>query len=80
MGFINWMPKSKFKGVATLRFYDFNNKELAQSQPSNVNIHPGQFTNASWTVPLASFPTGTYRADIYLGDAPAWREFFRILS
>jgi S1-C subfamily serine protease len=79
MVFINWMPKTKFKGVATLRFFDVNNKELAQSQPSNVNIHPGQFTSTSWTVPLASFASGTYRADIYLGDAPAWREFFRVL-
>lgn len=77
--FINWMPKAKYKGVATLRFYDVVNKELAQSQPSNVNIRPGQFTSTSWTVPLVSFPAGTYRADVYLGDAPAWREFFRVI-
>jgi S1-C subfamily serine protease len=79
MVFINWMPKAKYKGVATLRFYDASNKELAQSRPLNVNIHPGQFTSSSWTVPLTSFPAGAYRADVYLGDVPAWREFFRVL-
>jgi hypothetical protein len=79
MVFIDWMPKAKYKGVATLRFYDVNIKELAQSQPLNVNIRPGQFTSTSWTVPLVSFPAGTYRADVYLGDAPAWREFFRVI-
>ena len=79
MVFINWTPKTKYKGVATLRFYDVNNKELAQSQPTNVNIRPGQFTSTSWTVPLSSFAAGTYRADICLGDAPAWREYFRVV-
>ena len=77
--FINWMPKTKYKGIATLRFYDVNNKELAQSQPANVNIRPGQFTSTSWTVSLNSFAAGDYRADIYLGDAPAWREYFRLV-
>jgi hypothetical protein len=76
--FINWDPKTKFKGVATLRFYDLDNKEVAQTRPLNISLRPGAFLSNSWTVPLATYSPGTYRVDAYLGDAPAWREYFRV--
>ncbi len=77
--FVNWQPRTKFKGVATLRFYDLDNKKLAEVRPLKVNFRPGDFTSSYWIVSLSAFPAGTYRADISLGDAPAWREFFRVV-
>jgi S1-C subfamily serine protease len=77
--FINWNPKTKFKGVVTLRFYDLDNEELARTKPLNINLRPGAFLSSSWTVPLATYSPGTYRVDAYLGDAPAWREYFRVI-
>jgi len=32
----------------------------------------------TWEMNVASLPPGTYRVDVWLGDAPAWRSFFRI--
>ncbi len=76
--FINWNPKRKYKGVASVHFFDLDNKELAQSSALKVNLQPDNFTRTYWTVPLNTFVPGAYRVDVYLGDAPAWRQYFRI--
>ncbi|MGA8221335.1 MAG: serine protease [Candidatus Acidiferrales bacterium] len=77
--FINWNAKTKLKGVATARFYDLNNRQVGESKPANINVHPDSLSSTYWPVSFADFPPGVYRADVYLGDAPVWREFFRIL-
>jgi S1-C subfamily serine protease len=77
--FVNWQPKTKFKGLVTVRFFDLDNRELGQSPPLKISLQPGNFTSTSWPVPLATFSPGIYRVDVYLGDAPAWREFFRVV-
>jgi hypothetical protein len=77
--FVNWLPKAKFKGVTTVRFFDLDNRELAQSAALKVDLEPSKFVSDYWTTPLATFSPGIYRVDIYLGDAPAWREYFRIV-
>jgi S1-C subfamily serine protease len=77
--FINWDPKIKTSGIATLKFYSLENKQLGETRPLKVNIRPGNFTSSYWTVSIAEFPIGSYRADVCLGDAPVWRQFFRVL-
>lgn len=77
--FVNWLPKAKFKGVTTVRFFDLDNRELAQSKPLKINLEPSKFLSDTWTIPLATFSPGIYRIDLYLGDVPAWREYFRII-
>lgn len=76
--YVNWEPKKKFKGMATARFFDLDNKELGQSPPLKLNLQPGNPVATNWTISLGTFVPGTYRVDVYLGDAPAWREYFRI--
>jgi hypothetical protein len=79
--FVNWDPQVKFKGTTTLRLYDLDNKLIGQAQPLKVSAGPGghSLVSSSWTVPLATLPSGLYRADVSLGDAPVWREFFVVL-
>jgi hypothetical protein len=77
--FISWNPKTKFKGIAVARFYNLDNHEVTESRPVNINIRPDSLPITYWPVQLADFPQGVYRADVYLGESPVWREFFRIL-
>lgn len=76
--FVNWKPKAKYKGTAEVHFFDLENHEFAHTPPLKVNIHPGQIDSAYWTVALKTFSPGIYRADVDLGAAPAWRQFFRV--
>lgn len=77
--FVQWDGKTKIKNIATLRFYGLDNKQLGETRPLKINFRPGNFTSDYWTVPVASLPPATYRADVYLGDAPIWRGYFRIV-
>ena len=77
--FINWNPKTKLKGVAIARFYNLDNHQIAESRPVNINIRPDSLPITYWPVQLVDFGPGVYRADVYLGEFPVWREFFRIL-
>jgi S1-C subfamily serine protease len=78
--FINWDRSASIpKGSATLKIYNLDNKQVGDAQAAAVNVHPKAILNNYWTVPLASFPAGMYRADVYFGDAPVWREYFRVL-
>jgi hypothetical protein len=77
--FVNWVPQKKFKDIATLRFYDIDNHQLSATSPVNVKLRSGNFSGTYWTVPLSGFPAGSYRADVYLGDFPVWRSFFRVI-
>jgi S1-C subfamily serine protease len=78
--FITWDRSASIpKGNATLKIYNLDNKEVGDAQTVAVNVHPKAILNNYWTVPLASWPAGMYRADVYFGDAPVWREYFRVL-
>jgi len=76
--FVNWKGKAKYKGTANVHFFDLESNEIAHTSPLKVNIHPGHIDSAYWTVALKTFSPGIYRVDVDLGDAPAWRQFFRI--
>ncbi|HXZ12032.1 MAG TPA: trypsin-like peptidase domain-containing protein [Candidatus Sulfotelmatobacter sp.] len=77
--FISWQPKPKLKGVAIARFYDLNNRQVGELKPANVNLNPNSLNTTYWPFSVAAFPPGIYRADVFFGDAPVWREFFRVV-
>ena len=77
--FVTWDQKAKIKGLATLKFFSLDNKQLGETRSLKVNVRPGNFASSYWTVPITTFPAGTYRADVNLGDVAVWRQFFRIL-
>lgn len=77
--FINWNLKPKLKGVTTAKFYDLNNHEVGELRPINLNAHPDSLSSTYWPVSFAAFPPGIYRVDVFFGETPVWREFFRII-
>jgi S1-C subfamily serine protease len=76
--FVNWEAKIKYKGTADVHFFDLDNKEIAHTPALKVKIQPGNIDSTYWTIPLKTFAPGIYRVDVNLGDAPAWRQFFRV--
>ena len=77
--FINWNSKDKLKGSALVRFYDLDNRKIAESHSVNVNVRPDAPPSTYWAIPLEQFSPGVYRADVYFGESPVWRKFIRIL-
>lgn len=76
--FIHWNFPGKLTSVASLRIYDLDNKLIVQSASATTKPAAASGSSTYWTLQLASFPPGTYRADVYFGEVPVWREFFRI--
>jgi len=79
--YVLWDAKEKCKGILTMRMFDLDNHQLNRTdtgKPLKLNLHQGQKYVTTWEMNVASLPPGTYRVDVWLGDAPAWRSFFRI--
>src|SRR6267378_5520530 len=43
-----------------------------------LSLRSGETQERIWSFPLASMHPGVYRADVLVGDAVAWREYFRV--
>ena len=77
---ITWNVAEHFDGNASLRVYDENNRLVFDSRPQQTNTPGGgKWVIRVGTIPLDSFPPGTYRVDYVLNDGPAWRSFFRMI-
>ncbi len=75
---VNWQPTSKVKSKAVLRVFNGDNQKVAESKADNLNLSPGNFIESSWDIPLANLTPAIYRVDVFLGDQPVWRDFFRV--
>lgn len=79
--YVLWEGKEKAKGLVTLRLFDLDNHLLNKSwleKPMRFSINRGEQKTTTWQVPTASLPTGVYRIDVWLDDAPAWRTFWKL--
>jgi Trypsin-like peptidase domain len=77
---LTWGPNKKYKGTQQLKIYDMDNRLVAQTQPSKIELQPRATLYSSWKVPLKAFPPGIYRVDILFLDAPQWRGFFKVVN
>jgi hypothetical protein len=71
-------PKEKRKGLVTLRIWDIDNRPLATTKPTKVDLKIGQQQHLNWTVPLTTIAPGVYRLDICLDEDPMWRGYIRV--
>lgn len=79
--YVLWEGKEKAKGLVTLRLFDVDNHLLDKSsleKPTKFSINRGEQKSTTWQVSTASLPTGVYRIDVWLDDAPAWRTFWKL--
>ena len=67
-----------WKNTVQLRIYDVDNRILSNGDPVKLNLRSGETQERIWSFPLTSMHPGIYRADVLVGDAVAWREYFRL--
>jgi S1-C subfamily serine protease len=73
-----WGPSKKLKSTQELRIYDADNRAVARTVSSKLDLQPRVTTYSAWKVPLSSLQPGIYRIDLVVGEQPHWREFFRL--
>lgn len=66
------------KTTAELRVYDVDNRLTSKVEPAKISLRRGESVERYWSFSPSAMRPGIYRADVLLGDAVAWRTFFRI--
>lgn len=66
------------KTTTELRIYDADNRLVSKGEPIKVTLRRGEPLERYWSFSLNVFRPGVYRADLLLGDAVAWRTYFRL--
>jgi S1-C subfamily serine protease len=67
-----------WKSTVQLRIYDVDNHVLTNGDPVKISLRPGETQERIWSFPLTPMHPGVFRADVLVGDAVAWREYFRV--
>ena len=75
-----WNPRTKLRGLLTFRLYDIANHMLVESQASKFKGDAGQYLTSKWGFSISDLKLSEYRVDAFLGDAPVWRGFFRVVE
>jgi hypothetical protein len=76
--FVSWDPKEKKDALTWFEVYDAENKKLGKGDPSKMKLRPGTLVFSGWTMNVGTLPPGSYRVDLVVDDAPAWRGYLRI--
>jgi hypothetical protein len=77
--FIDWQPKEKIKGAATLRIYDLAGRLLIESKPAKLDVKPGPNSSYRWwKADISSLKPAIYRVDVLIDSSPIWRAFFKV--
>lgn len=66
------------KTTTELRLYDVDNHLVSKGEPIKINLRHGEALERYWSFPLNVLRPGVYRTDVLLGDAVAWRTYFRL--
>lgn len=75
---ITWTPTAKIKSTSQFEVYDLDNHLVGQTRLQKISLEPRVTAYSAVKIALSSLRPGTYRIDLLLGDAPEWREFFRV--
>lgn len=75
---LTWNPRRKGKFMHALRIYNLDNQLMFESKSTKISFSPNEMKYSSWKITFTDVPSGIYRAEVVLDNAPAWRTFFRI--
>jgi len=78
--FVQWDPKEKKDALVWFEIADADYRKLGRGEATKMKLRPGQLFFSTWTFDIARLPPGTYRVDLMLDDAPAWRGYVRIVE
>lgn len=75
---ITWTPDRKTKATMQFQVYDLDNHPVGETRLEKISLEPRVTASSAVKIALSSLRPGMYRIDLLLGDAPQWREFFRV--
>ncbi len=75
---VTWSPTEKLKTTEHLSVYDLKNRPVAESKLKKIELKPHDTTYTAWSISTAGLEPGNYRVDVFLGNTPEWRGYFRI--
>jgi len=67
-----------WKNTVQLRISDVDNHILSNGEPLKLSLRSGEVQERIWSFALTPMHPGIYRADVFVGEAVAWREYFRV--
>jgi hypothetical protein len=67
-----------WKNTVQLQIFDADNHALSNGEPVKLSLRSGETQERVWSFTLAPLHPGIFRADVLVGDAVAWREYFRV--
>lgn len=76
--FVSLQSTDVLKTTVELRLYDADNRLVSKGDSVKVTLRRGESQERYWSFSLGPFPPGVYRSDVLLGDAVAWRSYFRL--
>lgn len=76
--FVSLQSNELLKTTIELRLYDADNRLISKGEPVKVTLRRGEPQERYWSFSLGAFSPGVYRTDVLLGDAVAWRSYFRV--
>lgn len=78
--FVQWDPKEKKDALTWFEVADADHRKLGRGEPTKVKLRPGQLFFSTWTFDITKLPPGTYRVDLMLDDAAAWRGYVKVVD
>ena len=78
MVFLSFLSKEKIRSQLVCRLYDVNNHPVREFKPVRLYLDPSKRSDMWWPVDIGTLPAGLYRVDVFIGEEPAWRTFFRL--
>lgn len=76
--FIQWNPRVKKDLLSRFELYDADRRPIVKGAPAKQKLRPGEYFFTTWTLDIGRLPAGTYRVDMLIDEAPAWRGYMRI--
>lgn len=75
--FVTWNPRERLKGIVSLKLFNAENRQLAQTPPKKADIKKQDLILMSWRFDMLRTP-GLYRADVLIDDKVMWRGWVRL--
>jgi S1-C subfamily serine protease len=76
--YLTFHSSDTLKTTVQMRMYDVDNRAVSSGEPVKVTLRRGEAQDRYWSFSVATLVPGIYRVDVLLGDAVAWRTYFRV--
>jgi S1-C subfamily serine protease len=76
--YVAFQSSDTLKTTVQMQMYDADNHMASRGEPVKVTLRRGETQDRYWSFSAATLVPGIYRTDVLLGEAVAWRTYFRV--